>query len=132
MKKTYKELAEIDQLIGGLYAKDPNLKDTKFGYAYKRFSDINFVPTINKFRERLEIIRTNNALEDSATKAVIMDQTNPRGFKYSREGLIKCIEEEAKLNIEFDAEEIEIKPYISAYVPELLDEQKELLTGLII
>ena len=132
MKKTFKELQEIDQLIGYLYQVDPKLKDTKFGYAFNKLSNHVLVPAINKFRERIEIIRVNNALEDS-NKAILLDKENPRGFKYSKEGLTKCMEEEIKLTEAYDKEEFEFEPYISSFTPEqLTEDQKELLTGILI
>jgi len=44
MEKTFKELNELDTIIGNLYQTNPELKDGKFGYAYKRFSEKNFFP----------------------------------------------------------------------------------------
>ena len=132
MTKTFKELQSVDELIGNLYQKDAKLKDTKFGYAYKIFSEKNYVPVIKEFQEALASIRINNALEDKNTKEILVDRANPRGYKYSKEGLNACIAQERKIEKEFDEKVIEITPYFCKVLPELTEEQVEQLKGLII
>ncbi len=133
MKKTFKEILEIDSLVGTLYQTNPKLKDTKFGYACKRFCEKNFTPTFEERSQLIVTARINNALEDPQTKALLVDPTSQRGFKYGKEGLIKCIEEEHKIVEEFDKKEIEIKPFISSVIPEgLTQDEKDLLTGAVI
>ena len=130
--KTFKQLKEVDSIVGELYAKDKTLEKTKFGYAYKRFLDKNYIPTMEKFQEKILDIRIENALEDKTTKEVLIDKMNPRGYKFTKEGLKKCIAEERVAVEEFDKTEIEIIPFISSFVPELSDEDKEELTGLVL
>jgi len=132
MKKTFQELQEVDQLIGSLYEKDKTLRESKFGYVYKRFSKKNYIPVVEELTEKIQDIRIENSLEDPQTKQILQDPSNPRGFKFSKEGLKRCIELERQLSKEFDKREIEIIPYISSYMPELTDDQKEMLTGLIL
>lgn len=132
MKKTFKELQEVDVLVGSLYQKDKTLEKSKFGYAYKRFIEKNYVPIIKERQERLIDVRIDNALEDKNTKEILTDKESNRGYKYSKEGLKKCIKDERKVMEEFEEKEIEIEPFISSFVPQLDEEQKEILNGLII
>lgn len=136
IKKTFKELSEIDGIVGGLYQKNPTLRDTKFGYAYKRFSEKNIAPTVKLYSDVLNDIRIDNALTDETTHALLIDKESTRGFKYSKEGLKSVIKEERNLQEKFDVKEIDVEPFISTFVPadlsNLSNEQKELLTGLLL
>jgi hypothetical protein len=132
MIKTFKQLQEVDQLVASLYQKDKTLEQSKMGYAYKRFSEKNYFPVVKELQEKLIDIRVDNAMEDPTTKQILKDPTDQRGFKYSKEGLKKCIEQERKVIDEFNKREIEIIPYISSFVPEILTEDNlEELKGLI-
>lgn len=132
MKKTFKELQEIDSLVGAIYQKHPELKESKFGYAYKRYSAKTYEPVVKDFRDELEGIRIDNAMEDETTKEIMADRTNSRGFKYSKEGLKAVIAAEKKLIEKFDAKEVEIIPFITANIPEEISaEDKEALTGIV-
>ncbi len=132
-KVTFKFLQEVDTLVGSLYQKNPKLKDTKFGYAYKRFTDKNYAPLIREFNEELMNIRVDHALEDPTTKEVIIDRMNPRGFKYSKVGMKQVMFEENNLGQAWEAIEIEVTPFLSAYIPEDLDdEQRTMLDGLVL
>ena len=132
MKKTFEELGKIDVVVGELYQKDGHLKDSKFGYAYKRFSEKNYLPKIKELQQELNDARIDNALEDPITHAVWTDSTNLRGYKYSKEGLKAVMKKENELLNEWNKKEFEIDPYISEYVPELTEEQRELLKGVLI
>lgn len=133
MKKNYRQLNEMDQIIGGMYKVNPSLKDTKFGYAYKRFCEKYYVPLLKERNEKLVLIRVDNALEDPTTKEILRDDTHERGFKFDREGLKKCIKSEIKMAEEFDLKEVEIEPIFSSFVPEgLTEEQKEIFAGCIL
>jgi hypothetical protein len=134
MKKLFKELIEIDELVGELYSKDKTLENSKFGYAYNRFTKKNISPIVKERNEKILYVRINNALEDKNTKEILKDHMDPvRGYKYSKDGLSKCIEEERKIMSEYEEKEFEVEPYISSLVPEgLSDEQKELLKGILI
>ena len=133
MKKTIVELREVDLMVGGLYKIKPNLRNTKFGYAYKKFSDKNYFPTVSEIRKHLLEINIDNALENPQTKEILIDPANERGYKYSKNGLLKCIKEEQELLDKYNAKEIEIEPYFSSYKPEdLTEEQAEMLKGLVI
>lgn len=133
LKRSIKEIQEIDTIVGQLYGKDAKLQQSKFGYAYKRFVEKNYQPAITKLQEKLADARVDFALTDAATKEVLVDQDNTRGFKYDKDGLKKIMEAERKLAKEWEAEEITIIPFISKEVPkDLTDEDKEKLKGLII
>lgn len=133
IKKTFKELTKIDQEIATLYSLNPKLKDTKFGYTYSRFYDQNYEPTLKEFRKLLVDIRIDHALENPDTKEIITKPNTIRGFAYSKDGLKKVIKAEERIESEFDLKEIEIKPFISPFIPsELNEQQKELFNSLII
>ncbi|HLD92209.1 MAG TPA: hypothetical protein VI795_02300 [Patescibacteria group bacterium] len=127
MTKTFKELQEVDQLVASLYAKDKVLSQSKFGYAYKRFSDKFYFPVVGELKQKLQDIRVDNAMEDKNTKEILVEKENVRGFKYTKEGLKNCIKQERELFEEYDKKEIEFEPFISSYVPEGLTEDETLL-----
>ena len=129
---TFKQLQEIDQMMGELYQTKPNLKESKLGYAYKRFSDKNYLPVVRNFQDELSIVRIENALEDPITKEILSDKTNVRGYKYSKAGLKECILAEKRIIDEWDTKELEIKPFYTKDIPEgLTEEQIILLKGVL-
>ena len=132
--KTFRELQEVDLLVGSLYEKKPELKDSKFGYAYKRFIEKNYVTHLREFQHQLNDVRIDNAMEDPKTKEVLRDPTNTRGFRYTKEGLKKVIEQENDITEKWDTKEIEVEPYVCPVesLPPLTDSQKELLVGILI
>lgn len=133
IKKTIKEIQEVDQIVAQLYAKDVKLQQSKFGYAYKRFVEKNYQPAITKFQEKIADIRVDFALTDSTTKELLLDKDNARGYKYDKDGMKKVMEAERKLAREWENEEIVITPFISKEVPkDLSEDEKEKLKGLII
>lgn len=121
---TYKDIKKLDELVGEMYTKDKTLKDTKFGYAYKRFVEKNYIPTQKEFNEAIQMCWIDNTLEGK-DKEVLKDPTDRRGFKFSKEGLKKVIETEKKLIEEYEAKEITIVPHIPSYVPPLDDLDEE-------
>lgn len=132
MIKTFKELQEIDRIVGQLYTEYPTLRDTKFGYAYKKFSEKNYTPLLKEFQDAISTARIDNALEDEKTKAILIDAESTRGYKFSKEGWKAIIAEENKIMDLFNIKDVEITPYLSAFVPELTEEQIEILKGTII
>lgn len=132
MIKTFKELLQVDMVVAQLYKQDPKLKDTKFGYAYKKFFQKNIEPTQKSINEEMEDIRIDNALEDEKTKAVILDEKSSTGYAHSKEQWKNINKQIRELSEKYENKEIEVEPYISSYVPEMTDEQAELLTGIII
>ena len=130
MQKTYLELMQVDELVGRLYAKDAKLRDGKFGYAWKRFVDKNIAPVMSELNDRLMDNKVENALTDPTTKELLY--TADKNFKYSKEGMKVLLDANRKLLKEFEGRQIEIKPFYVADLPELLEEEKELLKGLII
>ena len=133
MKKTFKELQEIDLIVGGIYHRKPELRNTKFGYAYKRFVKKNYQPLVDEYQLELQDVRIENAMVDEKTKEILIDRLNPRGYKYSKEGLKQVIKDENQISNKFDLKETEIEPFLSSYIPEdLTEEETEILTGIVI
>lgn len=134
MKKTFRELQEIDEIVGMLYKKEPALRNTKFGYAYKRFTEKNYEPMVKDYKEEIAHIRIEHALEDAKTKEVILRQESGRGFAYSKQGLKDVIKAEGRFDEEFMAREKEIAPLKADITPiiEMLDEDaKEIMLSII-
>ena len=133
IKKTYKELNELDSVVAEMYIKNPDLKNGKFGYAYKRFYEKNLKTPFMDYFQALSDIRIDNALVDEKTKALLTTDKG-RGFEYSKEGLKEVIKAEKKLEIEWFKKDIEVEPYIikEENLPELNEEQIELMTGILI
>lgn len=130
--KTYRQLVDLDNMVGGLYQRNPLLKVSKFGYAYKRFADKSLKKVFDLYNEELAMIRIDNALVNEVTKAVILTGIG-RGFEYNKEGLKNVIREEIKLSIVWETKEFEIEPYFTKDLPEnLSDDEKELMQGIII
>lgn len=133
MKKTFKDLQEIDQLMSALYKENPLIEKLKFGYAYKRFIQINFIPVFKEFQTEMADVQIEHALTDEKTKEILMDPNNSRGFKYSKEEFKQLIKDEQAIINKFEPKEIEIKPFICSDIPEGLSEElKDKLIGLII
>ena len=132
--KTFRELQEVDTLVGSLYGKNPELKDSKFGYAYKRFVDKNYMSHLKEFQYELNDVRIDNAMEDPNTKEVLRDPTNTRGFRYTKEGLKKVIGQENEITTRWDVKEIEVEAFAcpTESLPTLTEGQTELLKGIVI
>ena len=131
MKITLKRISEADNLARLVIARNKDGQRSKFFYAWKRFCDKNYSSYVQELQEQLTLVRISNALED-ANKAIITDKENMRGYKFSKEGLKKCIEEENKLIKEFQEKEVEAEPYFCLSLPEMSDEEKEVFKGMII
>lgn len=133
MTKTFKELQEVDTMVADLYVKFPTLKETKFGYAYKRFVNKNYAPIVREFNEELVALRVQHAMEDEKTKEILVDRANPRGYKYTKAGLTAVMADEKKLANIWDNKDITIVPFLSPMIPiELNEEQNEMLAGLVL
>jgi hypothetical protein len=134
MKKTFKELVEIDSFIGNLYKENKELELSKFGYCYKRFAEKSYYNVLKEYQQKIQDIRIDCALENNDTKAVITDNDNPRGYKYTKEGLKKVSREENKLSEEWDLKEFDIEPFFckEENIPLLTEGQREKLLGVII
>lgn len=134
VKKTFKQLRDADFLVGLLYKDNPELEKGKFGYAWKRFINKNYMKHLKEFQNELLDVRIDNALEDEKTKALLTDATNPRGYKYSKEGLKAVIKKENEITDKWEDKEIEVEPYILPIesLPELNEDEREELTGILI
>ena len=132
MKKTFLEIKEADQLVAQLYAKNPNLRDSKFGYNWKRVLDKNYKPTNNDLNDKIEDAKIDCCLTNEKTKEILYDEKG--GYKFSKEGLKDLREIHKKLVKEYDLKEVEIIPFIvkKADLPELTEEEISILKGLIV
>jgi hypothetical protein len=137
MKKTFEELREADTVVANLYMKNPKLKEGKFGYGWSKFYKKNLEPTYTEMQEKMADAKVENAMVDEKTKELLYDITDPhnKSYKYTKEGMKKLTEEFRKIVKEYDTKEVEVEPYFikdTKYIPEMLDEERELLTNLII
>ena len=132
MKKTFEELKEIDILHGKLRQIE-GFDNTKFGYCFKKFSDKNIVKAFKEFNEILEDVRIDNALTDKKTAAILY---KPNGqFEFGKEGLKNVLKKSKELENKWNSKLIEVIPFICKEIPdtvELLDEEKDLIDGVII
>lgn len=135
MQKTYEQLIEIDELVGFLYQENPELKKTKFGYAYDVFFKKNVLPTTKEESEDVADMRLKYALADEKTGEILYDRANPANpiFKFNRDGQLAVNQQTRQIKQKYGKKVIKIQPYISAYVPPgLTEEQKEILSGVLI
>jgi hypothetical protein len=135
MKKTFKELIEVDKMIGDMYASNPELPSTKFGYAYKRYSEKTYWPMVKDRQEAINEARIDNALTDKVTGAIIYDNKNKRGYAFSPAGLKEVIKAEKRIAEDWNEREMDIKEHFCAKtnIPkELTPELKKALKGLVI
>ncbi len=133
VKKTFKELKDIDYIVGNLYSREPSLKSGKFGYAYNRFYQKNILPLQREYDYEMSEIAVKNAMVDDKTKELIGDPMNRRGFKFTREGLLKAMREEKVLTDAFEGKLVEVKPHFIEEIPPTLTEEEKLsLLGIII
>ncbi len=131
IKKTFKELQDIDNEVGAMYRVNPDLQNTKFGYAYKRFAEKGFYKFTKDRMYELSDIRIDYALVDEKTKAILTNDT-PRGYQYDKDGLKAVIKAERDMYDAWDAKEFDVEEYIMKpeNLPEdLTEEQKELFAG---
>ena len=131
--KTFSILRQIDEQVALLYQANPLLRNTKFGYVYKRFYEKNYFPLFNELQDKIADEKLNNALVDEKTKEVLYTDSTQRAYKFDKEGTRKVIEFIRKIYKDYEIKEVEVFPFISNYIPkELNEEQKELFKGLII
>lgn len=134
MKITFQKLIEVNGYFNQVFRQ---YASTKFGYAIKKFIEKNIKKVIEDYQEALYNVRIEYALTDPKTGAIIYDseaneQNGRRPFAYTPDKLKEIISAEKVLLAEWNLKEFEVEPYICTEVPELSDEVKELLIGLII
>lgn len=133
MTEKFKKLQEIDAMIGSMYKDKPDLRHSKFAYAYKKFADKSYYPNLKTYYEEINDACVANALTNKETGAMIINDKNPRGFDFDKEGLKQVIKAERRIKGEWDDKDIEVFPFNCTDIPsDLSDEQKELFEGLII
>ncbi len=134
VKKTFKELRNIDVVVGALFQKNPKVEEGKFGYWWKKFMDKNYIEHLKQFQHQINDVRIDYALEDKTTKEILRDPLNPRGFRYTKDGLKKVIEKENEITEEWDKKEVEVEPYFvpEESLPEMSYAQREALEGVLV
>ncbi len=132
MLKKFKELQEIDEIVGGLYKKNPALPNGRFGYWYNKFYKKNVTPILTEIGEKIADIRLDNAMVDEKTKEILYSE-DKQSYKITKDGMKKVNEQTRALHKEYEEKEVDVTPMISSEVPvELQEEDKELLKGLLI
>lgn len=132
MKVTFEKLKQIDKVHGRLLGIK-TFKETKLGYAFKRFSEKNIKKPFEEYASKLEDLRIDNALEDTTTKAILYEADG--SYKFSKEGkktLIKQMRDEESKWLD---KEFEVEPFICKDIPvevKFEEHEVELLEGLII
>lgn len=132
MKITFERLTDIDQVVTKLFTDKPDLDKTKFGYAFNKLAKKYIGVAFDEYRDALQDIRIEHALTDEKTQEILHDRSNPRGFKYSKDGLKSVIKAEKALIDEYKKKEYDIEPFIAEVPCELTEEQKEILKGVLI
>lgn len=133
IEKTFKELSDIDVIVGGMYAKNPDMEKTKFAYAYKKFANKNYYPVLKDYREALADARIEHALTSKESGVLLVDGNSVRGYQYDKPGLKAVVAAERALEKEYNAKVIKVEPYLSKEVPpDLSEEAKDLFNGLFI
>jgi hypothetical protein len=135
MTKTFGELLEIHDLMEDMFTKNESLRNTKFGYAYKRFFEKNTKPLSDKMREEVADNQLENALVDEKTKEILYTDARQLNYRFDKEGTKRVIDFNRKIFKEYKEKVVEIIPWIITQdkdKPELTLEQQEMLTGLII
>lgn len=132
MTKTYAQIKEADEIVGELYRISPELKNSKFAYAWKKFADKNYRPLLQELNNHLEDARIENCLVDPITKEILHNDRG--GYKFDRAGMATTLEVHRKLLKEFDEKEIDVTPfYVKAEdLPVLTEAQTDSLKGLVI
>lgn len=134
IKVSFERLKELDNIYGRLL-RDENLNfaQTKLGYAFKRFSDVNLKKIFNAYNEELFDIRIENALTDEKG-AVLYQSDNKDEFQMSKEGLRKSLKQAREAAAAWDEKEFEVEPYVCLNYDEnmLTEAEKEVLQGLVI
>lgn len=134
MKKTFKELQEINEVFYRLNSSFKDFSKTKLAYAFKRFIDKNYQSIYTDFNDELQSVRIENALTDKVTGAILYEDNN-QSYKYSPEKLKIVISEIKRISKEWENKEFEVEPYICNDIPESIEfyeGEKELLEGVII
>lgn len=123
---------DIDNMVGGIYKMYPNLKNSKFGYAYKRFAEKSIYPEVKEYSDNLADIRIEHAMEDEKTKEVKTDPESNRGFKYTKDGLRSVMKAERAQEKTWNVKEFEVTAFKVASTPEELNEEEiEMLKGIL-
>ncbi len=132
VKKTYRELLNLNMLVNSLQAENPSLLESKFGYGYKRFLEKGVQDIFDDYNLAVADIRVDNALINESTKAVLTNGSG-RGFEYSKEGQKAVMAAELALNRKWFKKEFDVEPYFvkSEDLPKLNEDQMELIKGLL-
>lgn len=132
IKKTFKELLEIDEVHGKLLQQE-GFENTKLGYSLKRFSDKNIKKIFTDFNDVKQNIRIDNALVDEKTGALLY-HTDGQSFKFTKEGLKRVISSIREATDVWDSKEFDVEPMICTELTgiELTGEDREILKDVVI
>ena len=135
VKRTFKQLKEFNGAAQAYLQKVPEAENTKFGYALKRFADMNLQKIWKEYNQKRELLAVEHALEDKETKAIIPSEPgSQRPYKYDKKGLTALMNAENELFDEWEEKEFEVEPYIATSLPkekDLTEEQREAFKGLV-
>ena len=134
MKITFEDLRKFNQVTANLFARKSVYRESKLGYAIKRFTDINLIKIFNEYNNELEMARIDHCLADPITKAVMLASGgSQRMYQYSKEGLKAVLKAELDLIEKWDKKEFEVKPWICLEPPkDLTEEEMETMKRLVI
>ena len=136
IKMTFKDMKRFNAMWNNYKKYNPDVEQTKLGYAFKKFFVKSIEPVFEEYNLLLSVIRVENALEDEKTKAVLTKNDTMiggRGFEYSKDGLKAVMKAEVALDDEWDPKEFTVEPFITKDVPKkLTEEEQETFKGFII
>jgi len=149
IKKTFKEVRELNVAISQYFKRISTAEQTKLGYALKRISDTEIKKVLGEYREAYDKLAFENlekpaielALVDKVTGAVLMaPKGSERVYQYNKENLVKVMEVEKNfqkiandLIDDFDKKEFDIEPYLVKEIPEdLLPKEVEAFKGFVL
>lgn len=128
MKVKFEKILELNDAINSILA-NPKFTNTKFNFGCGKFARKNINVILKEFNEEVSDIRLENALTDSTTQALLLNEE--RDYTYSKEGMKKLVSDRKKLNEKWDKKEFEIEPYMISDLPTLTEYQQELFEGIL-
>ena len=136
MQKKFIEIEEMDHVVGEIMVANNLTKNSKFGYASKRFLEKNYKPTYKRMQYEIEDARIQHCLVDEKTKEVrINPDRNSRGYYFDKKGLVEVIKAEREIRDKYEDVLVEVEPFFlkPENIPEkITEEEREILKGCLI
>jgi hypothetical protein len=134
LTRKFKEIEDADSIIALLLEKNEKMEKGKLTYAWKRFVEKNYRSLATELGDKLQDNRVEHAMTDPKTKELLYTNDKNTSYKYTKEGMKALLEAQRKLKKEYEEMDIEIVPFFvkKEDLPELNEEEREILTGLII